>query len=163
MKFYPREDDDLEAELSAIKSKKGKKKWWKGVIKEFDHIDALNDQRHLRNEYRDFFDITSLDRGYSDNMETHINPKILNVCIDDDWLDIIYSENPQDLQELIEEEKLYNAVKALKPNYKEVLMQRDIWGWQGSYIAEKKGVTDRAVRKLYCKAKEKLIENLDKM
>ena len=65
-----------------------------------------------------------------------------------DFLDKIY-DCPHDLHELTSHKNASDAVKALKPEHKEMIYYRAIRQWSPRKLAAVRGQTDRNIRKVY--------------
>ena len=158
-----RDINQMKAELQALSTEKERQEYFENLIKEFDKADALNDRKHCRRERRHEFDLTVLDAVQDEAVS--IPREFTAYSSPDNWEDIIFSQKPEDLHELLTDEDLINAVKGLSDKRKEALFYRGVWRYTPQEIGRFKGVSDRNVRKLYEKAiKEihsKIIKSID--
>ena len=67
---------------------------WDGVVQALDDYDKNNDRRH--EDRRDDFDLSCLNGGISADGQYQISES-LKLYEEDDWLDIIFSQEAEDL------------------------------------------------------------------
>jgi len=149
----------MKRELEEITNEQDRLKYFENLVKEFDKEDYNNERKHIRSERKDHFNITTMDSAFDpDNMGSYVPPKLLNLCKPKDWDDIIFSENAEDLPELVEDRMLRYILKKLPQAQKEVFYYRVIKGYTAEEIAELRGTSDRNIRKLYEKALQHIRE-----
>lgn len=73
---------------------------WDGVVQALDDYDKNNDRRH--EDRRDDFDLSCLSGGISADGHYQILES-LKLYEEDDWLDIIFSQDAEDLPNLVAE------------------------------------------------------------
>ena len=150
----------MKRELEEITNEQDRLKYFENLVKEFDKEDYNNERKHIRSERRDHFNITTMDSAFDpDDMESYIPPKLLTLCNPKDWEDIIFSENAEDLPELVEDRMLHYILKKLPQAQRDVFYYRVIKGYTAEEIAELRGTSDRNIRKLYEKALQRIREN----
>lgn len=135
-----------------------KKKNWKAVFDELNGELRNNDRKH--DEHRDDMDTTIVDRQPEEN-EIFSGTKMLKLSNDEDWLDIIYSRKPEDLQELVTDEAVSKAIRKLTLPQKEILFLNVIHLFKTSEIAAARGVSERNIRKIRQRALESLRKTLE--
>ena len=144
-----RDIETMKAELRGLSTEEERGKFFERVLKEFDHAEELNDRKHCREERREPCDMYALDMSH---MRARIPDKFKELSHSDNWLDVIFSQRPEDLHELMTDDELIKAVKGLSDKRKEVLFYRTVWKYSTTEIAELLGVSNRNVRKLYTRA-----------
>jgi DNA-directed RNA polymerase specialized sigma24 family protein len=106
-------------------------KKWESALIELDRELINNDRRHAY--WRDGRDITVLDRaGIMAN--------------EDNWLEYIFSQTPEDLYELVEDKAVSGAMRTLTAKQKEALYYSEVRCCGSKYIADKLGGSERNVR-----------------
>ena len=81
---------------------------WDGVVQALDDYDKNNDRRH--EDRRDDFDLSCLSGGISADGHYQI-PESLKLYEEDDWLDIIFSQDAEDLPNLVAEYPVSGAMQ----------------------------------------------------
>lgn len=155
-----RDIDQMKAELEALSTEKGRQAYFENLIEEFDKADALNDRKHCRKERRHEFDLTALDAVQDEAVS--IPRAFMAFSNAENWEDVLFSQKPEDLYELLTDEDLINAVRGLSEKRKEVLFYRGVWRYTPQEIGRFRGVSDRNIRKLYEKAIKAIHDNLIK-
>ena len=121
----------LDAELQALAMAGD----WNGVVAALDQYDRNNQRRHKA--HRDDMDITVVDRDLDDEDFRYPAASLLKLSSPADWLDIIYSQNPEDLHHLVTDAAVSKALKELTHKQKKVLLEHIVWGRSTKEIAEK--------------------------
>lgn len=134
------------------------KESWKTVLDELNSELRNNDRKH--DEHRDDMDTTIVDRQPKEN-EIIPGAKMLKLSSDKDWIDMIYSRKPEDLQELVTDEAISKAIKGLTLPQKEVLFWNVIYCFKTSEIAAARGVSERNIRKIRQRALKNIHKVLD--
>lgn len=111
-KNFLTEADKREAELDAKLEKLAASGNWDKAMAELDRFDANNERRHKT--HRDDMDLTLLDRKAKDG-EYFCGNRLLKLCKANDWIDIIFSQNQEDLHHLVEDEAISAALRELTP------------------------------------------------
>lgn len=127
---------------------------WDGVVQALDDYDKNNDRRH--EDRRDDFDLSCLNGGISADGQYQI-PESLKLYEEDDWLDIIFSQEAEDLPNLVAEYPVSGAMRELTPQQQEILRLNIVFGIpiQG-HLPNRWGVTTRNITKQRQKALEKI-------
>lgn len=120
----------LDAELQALAVAGD----WDGVLAALDQYDRNNQRRHKVR--RDDMDITAVDRDLDDEDFRYPAASLLKLSSPADWLDIIYSQNPEDLHQLVTDVSVSEALKGLTQKQKKVLLEHIVWGRSTREIAE---------------------------
>lgn len=120
----------LDAELQALAMAGD----WDGVVAALDQYDRNNHRRHKA--HRDDMDITVVDRDLDDEDFRYPAASLLKLSSPADWLDIIYSQNPEDLHQLVADVSVSKALKGLTQKQKKVLLEHIVWGRSTREIAE---------------------------
>lgn len=126
---------------------------WEGVVQALDDYDSNNDRRH--GDHEDDFDLSCLNGGASAKGYYQI-PQNLKLYEEDDWLDIIFSQEAADLPNLMTEYPVSAAMKELTPQQQEILRLSIVFGVPTKDIAEQMGCTTRNITKQRQKALEKI-------
>lgn len=134
-----------------------KKKNWKAVFDELNGELRNNNRKH--DKHRDDMDMTIVDRQPEEN-EIFSGAKMLKISNDGDWLDIIYSRKPEDLQELVTDEAVSKAIRKLTLPQKEILFLNVVHLFKTSEIAAARGVSERNIRKIRQRALESIRRTL---
>lgn len=159
-KFKLRSQEQMQAELSQITDEQERLEWFGQVVKDFDKADELNDLKHCRKNRHHEFDPHLLDMDLDEKIS--IPPQFKTLNNSDGWLDYIFSQGPEDLYELVEDEEVCKALRGLNSKRREALFYRVVHGYSTTEIAAFKGVSDRNVRKLYDKAIQEIRKQIDK-
>lgn len=126
---------------------------WDGVVQALDRFDANNERRHK--EHRADLDISVVDCG-PNNGEYCELADLLRLSTPDDWLDAIYSRDPEDLYQLVEEYPVSEALRELTPVQKRVLFMNIVHGMPSKEIAAVLNCSVRNVTKHRQKALERI-------
>lgn len=139
---------------------------FKRVIEQWDRLDS-NRERKER-----YWEISRNNEDYpieyGEAIWGTVFPKNLNTVLEKqirkgEFLDAIF-DNPYEIQELVTEGYLYDILKGLKDEHKELLYLTAVKGLSAAKIAEVQGKTDRAVRYMrdtvYNKIRRKAYEYL---
>lgn len=126
---------------------------WTGIVQALDQYDQNNDRRH--GDHRDYFNPSLLERS-PEGEEGYQIPQQLRLFQEDDWLDIIFSQDSADLPELVTEYPTSVAMRNLTPQQREILRQNIVFGIPAKDLAEEMGCTTRNVTKQRQKALEKI-------
>ena len=113
-----------------------------------DDYDKNNDRRH--EDRRDDFDLSCLNGGISADGHYQI-PESLKLYEEDDWLDIIFSQQAGDLPNLVAEYPVSQAMRELT-----ILRLNIVFGIPTKDIAKQMGCTTRNITKQRQKALEKI-------
>jgi len=126
---------------------------WDGVLAEMDKYDENNERRHRF--HRDDLDVTLLDRQ-ANAEERYCTDKLLWLSLSrtEDWDEIIFSQNPEDLYQLVEEYPTSEALRELTPIQKKILLENIVHGVPAKELAEKMGCSVRNITKHRQKALE---------
>lgn len=106
---------------------------WRGVVQALDRYDENNERRHR--SHRDNIDITIPERKVVDEQDTYRISDVMRLCCWDDWLDIIFSQKPEDLYHLVEDTEVSQALKGLTSQQKKILLENLVWGFSTKEIA----------------------------
>lgn len=117
---------------------------WQAVIRALDEFDANNERRH--SEHRADMDITIADREPREG-ERYRVADMLKLSRSEDWNDIIFSQRPEDLYQLVGEYPVSAALRELTPIQKRVLFENVVHGTPTKDIAEMMGCSVRNVTK----------------
>ena len=152
---------EIKEELSKITDEDKRMEYFENLVKEFDEDDRKNDRKHFRSEKRHDFNIANMDASYDpDNPDTYIPPELTAMCKTEYWDDLIFSQQVEDLHELITDKALSGIIKEQKNAQKEALFYRAIKGYTAKEISAMKGISDRYVRKLYAKVLRNIREEI---
>lgn len=151
--------EQMQTELAGISDEQERLEWFEQAVKDFDKADALNELKHNRTDRRHDFNPRWLDQDLDEEISIPPQFKLLNHS--DGWLDYIFSQRPEDLHELVEDEEVCKALHNLPGKRKEALFYRVVHRYPASEIAALQGVSDRNVRKLYAGAIEEVRKRLD--
>lgn len=141
-------EERLDAKLKAL-AMEGK---WDEVIAELDHFDENNERRHR--EHRDDRDLTLLDRQHCEGEYGSFG--LRSLCRTEDWDEIIFSQDPEELYQLAEEYPVSAALRELTPRQKEILLKNIVWGIPTKDLAEKVGCSVRNITKQRQRALEQV-------
>ena len=83
-------------------------------------------------------------------------PESLKLYEEDDWLDIIFSQEAGDLPNLVAEYPVSGAMRELTPQQQEILRLNIVFGIPTKDIAKQMGCTTRNITKQRQKALEKI-------
>lgn len=126
---------------------------WTGVIKALDDYDTNNERRH--SGHRADMDVTIVDREPEED-ECYRIADLLKLSHSEDWNDIIFSQQPKDLHNLVEEYPTSAALKELSPRQKEILLENIVHGTTTQELADKADCTVRNITKQRQKALERV-------
>lgn len=117
---------------------------WQAVIQALDEYDANNERRH--SGHRADMDITIADREPHEG-EPYRMADLLKLSRAEDWDEIIFSQRPEDLYQLVGEYPVSAALRELTPIQKRVLFENVVHGTPTKDIAEMMGCSVRNVTK----------------
>ena len=143
-KNFLTEADKREAELDTKLEKLVASGNWDKVMAELDRFDANNERRHKT--HRDDIDLTLLDRKAKDG-EYFCGNRLLKLCRLNDWIDIIFSQNPEDLHHLVEDEAISAALRKLTPVQKKILLDNIVHCFPAENLAKEMGCSTRNITK----------------
>lgn len=143
-----RREERLDAKLKELAAEEK----WKEVLAELDHFDENNERRHR--EHRDDRDLTLLDRQPCEGEYGIIG--LRGLCRVEDWDEIIFSQDPEDLHQLVEEYPVSAALRELTPKQKEILLKNIVWGIPTKVLADEAGCSVRNVTKQRQRALERV-------
>lgn len=142
-------EETLEGELEALAGAGD----WERVIQALDRFDANNERRHK--EHRADLDISVVDSGPNEDVYCEL-ADLLKLSIPDDWLDAIYSRDPEDLYQLVEEYPVSEALRELTSAQKQVLFMNIVHRMPAKEIAVVLNCSVRNVTKHRQKALERI-------
>ena len=125
---------------------------------EREHKLLVRRERRYRNDHLDGMDITS--QGRDSNGFLPSTSKALRISTDEDYLDLIFSERPEDLHELVSDEAMIAAVKKLTPRQKEALHCFLTPKTKTADVALILGTSDRNILKLLATAKKNILQEI---
>lgn len=137
--------DTRESRLDARLHELAGKGDWKGVVWTLDRYDENNERRHK--SHRDDLDITIPERKADDEQDTYRISDMMRLCCWKDWVDIIFSQMPEDLHHLVGDTKVSQALKKLTPQQKKILLENLVWGFSTKEIARAEGCSVRNITK----------------
>jgi hypothetical protein len=134
------------AKVNEIKNDE-EREHYKKLLAEWNHEEQNKERSHRRKrDYRSFDDLenpSEMDgQRYRPPMDIKLRRKL-------DFEDIIFSESPNDLHELVGDCVLSGIIKSLTPTQKEALHYIIVLRYTASETAEILGVSDRNIRKIY--------------
>ena len=142
---------DIEAEaLKRLEESAVSEKDFKEVIKQWDRLDRNRERKERYHEiYRNDEDFPlELGAAIGTNFATNIH--MLRQAFKGNFLEIIY-DSPYEIQEHMTEKYLYEILRDLKSDYKELLYYRTIEGYSNTEFAKLEGCTSRNIRKKWAK------------
>lgn len=137
--------DTRESRLDAKLQELAGKGDWKGVVRTLDQYDENNERRHR--SHRDDIDITIPERKADDEQNTYRISDMMRLCCWEDWLDIIFSQKPEDLHHLVEDTEVSRVLRGLTLQQKEILLKNLVWGVSTKEIAAVNGCSVRNITK----------------
>ena len=137
--------DTRESRLDARLQELAGKGDWEGIIRTLDRYDENNERRHR--SHRDDIDITIPERKADDGQDTYRISDMMRLCCWEDWLDIIFSQKPEDLHQLAEDIKVSQALEELTSQQKKILLENLVWGFSTKEIAQANGCSVRNITK----------------
>lgn len=143
-----------ESRLDARLQELANKGDWNGIVRTLDQYDENNERRHR--SHRDDIDITIPERKADDERDTYRISDMMRLCCWEDWLDIIFSQRPEDLHHLVEDTKISQALRELTPQQKKILLENLVWGFSTKEIAAANGCSVRNITKHRQKALEQV-------
>ncbi len=143
-----RREEQLDARIKALAAEEK----WDEVIAELDHFDENNERRHR--EHRDDRDLTLLDRQPCEGEYGVIGMRSL--CRAEDWDELIFSQDPEELYQLVEEYPVSTALPELRPRQKEILLKNIVWGVPTKDLAKEAGYSVRNITKQRQRALERV-------
>lgn len=143
-KKFLTESDIREAKLDARLARLAAAGDWDKVMVELDRFDANNERRHKT--HRDGTGLTLLDRKAKEG-EYFCGNLLLKLCRATDWIDIIFSQDPEDLHHLVEDEVISAALRELTPVQKKVLLDNIVHRFPTENLAKEMGCSTRNITK----------------
>lgn len=121
---------------------------FKNVISQWDRLDENRERKERyweisRNDTD--FPLEYGEAGWGTVFPKNLNTAIQKQIRNGDFIDAIY-DSPNEIQELVTDEYLYQILKNLKAEHKELLYLAAVKGLSNTEIAKLQGKTDRAVR-----------------
>lgn len=141
-------EERLDAKLGALASE-GK---WDEVLAELDRFDENNERRHR--EHRDGRDLTLLDRQHCKGEYGLVG--LRSLCRTKDWDEIIFSQDSEELYQLVEEYPVSAALQELTPRQTEILLKNIVWGIPTKDLAEEAECSIRNITKQRQRALERV-------
>jgi len=151
---------DIEAEaLKRLEESAVTEKDFKEVIRQWDRLDRNRERKERYHEvYRNDEDFPlELGAAIGTNFATNIH--MLRQAFKGNFLEIIYN-SPYEIQEHITEKYLFEILRNLKPDYKELLYHRAIEGYSNTEFAKLEGCTSRNIRKKWAKMISEIQEQI---
>ena len=142
-------EEKLEQKIRALAAERD----WQAVVEVLDTFDANNERRE--SEHRADADVTITDRDPNEG-ECYRMADLLRLSCWEDWDDVIFSQRPEDLYQLVEEYPVSAALKELTPIQKRVLLENIIYGIPAKDIAKAMGCSVRNITKHRKAALEKI-------
>lgn len=142
-------EEKLEQKIRALAAEED----WQAVVEALDAFDGNNERRE--SEHRADADVTITDRDPNEG-ECYRMFDLLRLSRWEDWDDIIFSQRPEDLCQLVEEYPVSAALKELTPIQKRVLLENIIYGIPAKDIAKAMGCSVRNITKHRKAALEKI-------
>lgn len=142
---------DIEAEaLKRLEESAVTEKDFKEVIKQWNRLDSNRERKERYHEiYRNDEDFPlELGAAIGTNFATNIH--MLRQAFKGNFLEIIY-DSPYEIQEHMTEKYLYEILRDLKSDYKELLYYRAIEDYSNTEFAKLEGCTSRNIRKKWAK------------
>lgn len=142
---------DIEAEaLKRLEESAVSEKDFKEVIKQWNRLDSNRERKERYHEiYRNDEDFPlELGAAIGTNFATNIH--MLRQAFKGNFLEIIY-DSPYEIQEHMTEKYLYEILRDLKSDYKELLYYRAIEGYSNTEFAKLEGCTSRNIRKKWAR------------
>lgn len=151
--FFMTEAEKREAQLDAKLEVLAAKGDWDGVLAELNQFDENNERRHEL--HRDYLDITLLERQANDD-DYYCKDKLLRLSLSrtEDWNETIFSRDPEELYQLVEEYPVSEALRELTPSQKKVLLLNVVHGIPAKDLAKEMGCSTRNITKNRQKALE---------
>lgn len=124
---------------------------WDGVLQALDRYDANHERRHK--EHRADMDVSVVDCGPNEGKYCGL-ANLLRLSNPNDWLDMIYSRDPENLYQLVEEYPVSTALRDLTPVQRQVVFLNIVHGIPAKEIAALMGCSVRNITKHRQKAME---------
>lgn len=128
---------------------------WMPILQDEDRRIVNNNRRHR--SHRSPMDTTIVDREPRKD-EVYRTADLLKLSHSEDWNDIIYSQRPEDLHELVTDYPVSMALKDLTLRQKEVLLETVVYGTSTADLAARLGCSERNIRKIRQTALENVRE-----
>lgn len=122
------------------------------VLAELDHFDENSERRHR--EHRDDRDMTLLDRQHCEGEYGFVG--LRSLCRTEDWDEIIFSQDPEELYQLVEEYPVSAALRELTLRQKEILLKNIVRGMPTKDLAKESGCSVRNITKQRQRALEQV-------
>lgn len=117
---------------------------WIPILQELDQQDKNNERRHR--SHRADMDTTIVDREPEEG-EAYRVADLLKLSQCEDWEDIIFSQRPEDLYQLVTEYPTSASLKELPPRQAEILLENIVHGTPTKDLAEQAGCSMRNITK----------------
>jgi len=142
-------EEKLERKIQALAAQGD----WSAVVQALDAFDANNERR--AGEHRADMDVTVADRDPMEGECVRVED-LLKLSRWEDWDDIIFSQRPEDLYQLVEEYPVSEALRELTPLQRRVLFENVVHGVPTKDLAADMGCSVRNVTKHRQAALEKI-------
>jgi len=142
-------EEKLEQKIQALAAEGD----WQAVVTALDAFDANNERRE--SEHRANMNVTIADRDPNEG-ECYRVEDLLKLSCREDWDEIIFSQRPEDLYQLVEDNSISAALRELSPLQKRVLFENVVHGIPIKDLAESMGCCERNVTKHRRAALEKV-------
>jgi len=163
-----REDDKMTPwQLKQFAMREWKQAASAAELEEYERWRAQQEREHkllvrrewrYRNDHLDGTDITSVGRDSNGFLPS--TSKALRISTDEDYLDLIFSERPEDLHELVSDEAMIAAVKKHTPRQKEALHCFLTPNIKTADVALLLGTSDRNILKLLAAARKNILTEI---
>ena len=142
-----RTDEEILAGLSHLVDEEEIIAYFKGVVKELNHIVKLNNRRHK--DHRADFDISSLEGGFDeDDAKIRIPNAVIELCSELSVEPLAFSGNAVSMPNLVNSPALSRILGRLTDKQQETLYLRGVHLWENEDIAKENKVSSRNIRKL---------------
>lgn len=131
---------------------------WQGVLQALDAFDANSERRERA--HRTGLDVTLADRAPRTG-ERFRPADLLRLSRREDWDDMIFSQRPEDLYQLVGERPISAMLRELTPVQQQVLFDNIVREVPVKDIAQAMGCSDRNITKHRQKALEKLRRSIN--
>ena len=139
---------DIEAEalkrLEEAAKAKGDKEDFEYIVKQYDRLDA---NRERRERYHEILRGNNIPIEYGAAKSSAFNRNFMKLAAKGNFIDIIY-DRPQEIEQFVTERYMYEILKNLKPEQKELLYYIAVLNLTNRQIADIRGQTERNVRKV---------------
>lgn len=136
---------DIEAEaLKRLEETAKTKEDFEYIVKQYDRLDA---NRERRERYHEILRGNNIPIEYGAAKSSAFNRNYMKLAAKGNFIDIIY-DRPQEVEQLVTERYMYEILKNLKPEYKELLYYIAVLNLTNRQIADIRGQTERNIRKV---------------